>query len=230
MRWNTVAAKCLVLSFMGIMALLSISAGEVAAADGGLNLPSTLVRIEVANGTESYFDTALSDVPSGYDVVNATYAGWCVDRTADMARSPAVHEVTLYSSTDAPGTLAGERWDMVNYVLNHKNGTAWDIQQAIWYFVNMNGTYFPTSDAAYFMVYDAQNNGNAFVPESGQAMAVICLPKVLLPGTEEVQISIIEVATPTIPEFPSPMVLVLFLFAALSIVIVCKRKRVVGGP
>ena len=47
-----------------------------------------------------------------------TYLGWCVDRSANMG--PETHEVTLYSSINPPGTLTTEKWDMVNYILNHK--------------------------------------------------------------------------------------------------------------
>jgi len=192
----------LAIGFVILVALSSILVNHVAATDDGLNLPSTIVRIEVSDGTESYFITKLSEVPLGHDVTNGTYSGWCVDTTAEMARSPATHAVKLYSSGSPPGELAGEKWDLVNYILNHKQGAAEDIQQAIWYFVHMDSSYSPTSTVAWTIVNDTLANGNGFVPEYGQTIAVICYPMVLLPEPTDVQISIIEATTRQ--AWPSP--------------------------
>jgi hypothetical protein len=214
----------LVASMMVLAMLSAFPVYIVNATDGGINLPSAMVTIEVINGTDSYFNTSLSGIPSGYDVVNGTYPGWCVDITSLMARSPAIHEVTLYSSINPPGTLANESWDMVNYVLNHKNGTASDIQQAIWYFVHMDANYTPSTNGAWAMVNDTLLNGHGFVPENGEATAVICLPKILLPSPNSVQISIIEIAFPPIPEFPAPTVSLFIISIVLLALIVYKRR------
>jgi hypothetical protein len=208
-----------------LMALSSILVSHVAATDGGLNLPPTPVRIEVSNGTESYFDTKLTDVPLGYDVTNGTYLGWCVDVRTEMARSPATHTVILYSSSNPPGELASEKWDVVNYVLNHKQGTARDIQQAIWYFIHMDGSYSPTSAVAWAIVNDTLENGSGFVPGEGQMIAVICYPTILFPSQPDVQISIIEVANIVIPEFPSVLILPLIMLTTLLPVIIYKKKE-----
>jgi hypothetical protein len=208
-----------------LMAFSYILVSHVAATGGGLNLPSTPVVIEASNGTVSYFNTMLSDVPSGYDVTNGTYLGWCVDTSTDMARSPATHEVTLYSSLNPPGALTTENWTMVNYVLNHKQGAEGDIQQAIWYFADVDGNYTPTSPVAWLMINDAIANGTGFVPTNGQTIAVICFPETVLPGSPSVQVSIIEVATPVIPEFPQFLVLPLFMLATLLGVIAYRRKH-----
>ena len=228
MRMGTETERNLAICVVVLLMLSPILVSHVVAADGGLNLPSTPVTIEVSSGTESYFNTTLSDVPSGYDVTNGTYLGWCVDTTAQMGRSPATHEVELYSSISPPGTLASEKWDMVNYILNHKQGTMDDIQQAIWYFINMLGTsgnYTPTSTVAWAIVNDTLANGTGFVPQTGQTIAVICFPHALLPEPTSVQITIIEITDPVIPEFPSQAIPVLFILATLSIVIVRRRKH-----
>lgn len=222
---NKISVRALLVGFLVLVAFVLIPVGRVAAATGGLNLPSAIVTMEVRNGTQSYFDTTLSEVPSGYDVANGTYLGWCVDLSAEMARSPATHEVKLYSSINPPGTLALERWDMVNYVLNHKNGTADDIQQAIWYFVNMDGNYTPHSSMAWAIVNDTVANGNGFVPGNGQTLAVISFPVVLFPTPTNIQISIIEVAYSTIPEFPSSAIPVLFVLTTLSVAILYKSRQ-----
>jgi hypothetical protein len=167
----------------------------------------------------------LYDVPSGYNVTNASYLGWCVDRTANMARDTQF-PATLYSSLSLTGTLANENWTMVNYILNHKQGTdPQQVQDAIWYFINLsNGNIAPSGDETYAwaMINDAQANGTGFIPENGQIVAVVCQPQTGLP--QNVQISIIEVATnPLIPEFPTAAIPVLAL-GALSLVIICRKK------
>ena len=212
-------------SVLGLIVIVTVSlilVGHVDAADCGLNLPSTPVTIEVWNGTESYYETLLSNVPSGYDVTNRTYLGWCVDRRCVMPRSPATHQVTLFSSCNPPSDLAGQKWDMVNYVLNHRQGVAEDVQQALWYFVNLVGNYSPSSPTAWSMINDANLNGEGFVPETGQVIAVICYTT-----DPKTQITIVEVDNPPpIPEFQSFLVLSPFMIATLLAVIVYRRKRV----
>jgi hypothetical protein len=218
--------KNLALGITLVIVLSFIMIGRASAEGTELNLPTTWVKIEVFNGTDTYFNTLLSDVPAGsYDVSNGTYDGWCADIAATMSRSPDYHYVKLYSGTNPPpGNLSSERWDMVNYILNHKQGNGTDIQQAIWYFVNMDQNYTPNSEVAMMMVNDALANGNGFFPEGGQIGAVICLPKYDLPG-EEVQVSMIEVTYPVVPEFPSFAILSTLMLVTL-IIAVYKKCRV----
>jgi hypothetical protein len=163
-----------------------------------LSLPTRSVTIEAFNGTESFFITELSNVPSGYAISNKSYPGWCVDRTAEMARSPATHLVSLYSSLNLSGDLANQSWDMVNYLLNHKQGSNIDVQNAIWYFVNMQGGYTDfNSNTAWSMINDTLAHGKDFVPSSTQLAAVICYPVRSFATDANVQISIIEVPTDT---------------------------------
>ena len=218
------------IAFLGcflIASAIASTTSRVAAADGGLNLPSNMVRIEVFNGTDGYFDTKLSKVPSGYDVTNATYLGWCIDIKTEMSRSPALHDVMLYSSLDPPnGSLANQRWDMVNYVLNHKQGNASNVQDAIWYFIDFNNGSIapPQSDTVtWAIINDASTNGTNFVPAQGQIVAVICDPIYFF--SNPVQVSIIELANPVIPEFSSLVFPFLFaIFTVLTVVVYRKRK------
>jgi hypothetical protein len=164
------------------------------AVDGDpLRLPSsgTVIILEASNSTQAYFDSTLRDVPDGYDVTNATYLGWCIDRSAEMTRLTP-HTINLYSSFSPTGELASENWTMVNYVLNHKQGEVQDVQEAIWYFIDMNGTYTPKSSVAFAIIDDAETNGNEFVPAEGQIAAVIAYP-VYVTDPTPVQISIFEV-------------------------------------
>jgi hypothetical protein len=178
---------------IGVLMISIFLVGSAKASDCSLNLPPDLVTMAVYDGTISYFDTVLSDVPSGYDVTNGTYLGWCIDIRYDIPRDTDF-SVMLYSSCAPPAGLVGERWDMINYILNHKQGEMMDIQQAIWYFMKYpDGTpeaawrpgYTPTP-AAQAIVDDALANGGGFVPGLGEVVGVICYPE------EDTQISIIE--------------------------------------
>ena len=223
------AKRNLAIGFAILMAFSLILVSHVAATGGGLNLPTTPVIMEIGYpGTVSYFNTTLSDVPSGYDVTNGTYLGWCIDTSTMMAPSPAIHEVTLYSSLNPPANLTTLKWSMVNYVLNHKRGNAGDVQQAIWYFIDIDGNYTPTSTVAWTIVNDTLANGTSFVPAPGQITTVICFPETVLPGAPSVQISIIEVmtpTTPTTPEFPSLTIPLLFALGTLFLAMAYKRKH-----
>jgi hypothetical protein len=215
------------IGFTFLLAFITLAANVIVvvyATDTNLNLPQTLVRIEVFDGTESYFITKLMDVPAGYDVSNGTYLGWCIDTRVEMARSPAQHLVKLYSSLNPPGDLANESWDMVNYILNHKRGNATDIQQAIWYFINLDTAYTPTSEVAWEIINDALANGEGYVPSYGEKIAVICYPQYVLPS--EVQVSIIEVTNTVIPEFPSPQIMLITLSAILLLITVVHYRGI----
>jgi hypothetical protein len=161
--------------------------------DDPVRLPpsGTVVILEASNSTQAYFNISLSDVPEGYDVSNSTYLGWCIDRSAEMTRLTP-HTVNLYSSLSPEGDLANANWTMVNFILNNKQGEAQDIQEAIWYFINLNGTYVPDSTEALALVSNAEANGKDFMPKEGQVAAVIAFP-VYVTDPTPVQISIFEV-------------------------------------
>ena len=174
---------------MMILAISIFAVGPVSAANCSLKLPNKPVTLTVVDGIDSFFISTLSNVPPGSDVGNMDYPGWCVDLRYDV---PTTIQVRLYPSCDPPKMLSTERWDMVNYILNNKQGTARDIQEAIWYFVKMKGDvgewqdgYTPTTEAQ-AMVNDALAHGDGFVPGPFDTIAVICVPL-----TEE-QITIIE--------------------------------------
>lgn len=80
----------------------------------------------VCAGTDSYFDTTLSGVPSGSDVSDGTYPGWCSDE------DHGIHSGTIYTYTmtfissydvgNIPSWFADEYLDKVNYILNNRTG------------------------------------------------------------------------------------------------------------
>jgi hypothetical protein len=182
MKAETIA----IVSLIAVLTVVMVPSKPVGANGVLLKLPTNLATIEVFDAGKSYFNTLLWGVAPGYDVSNGYYAGWCVDRRFTIARKiPIV--VTLYSSQNPPLFLEDQRWDMVNYILNHKQGEMTDIQQAMWYFVDFVGNYTPSTASAKEMVNDANLHGAGFIPTTGQAVAVICNPAY---GT---QVTIIEV-------------------------------------
>lgn len=153
------------------------------------NLPATEVQLTVVDGTTSYFISTLSGVPVGYDVHNGVYPGWCVDHETHMGRSVS-HDVMLYSSLSPPAALSGINWNAINYILNHKQGTMLDVQQAIWHFTNP--PYNGLNPTGWAMV-NAANAHPGYVPTTGEVLAVICLRD---PYDVDAQDSIIELVIP----------------------------------
>ncbi len=211
-----------VLVLMVILAILAIPAYAI---EGELNLPSDIIIMQVTNGTQSYFDTTLTGIPDGYDVPNGTYLGWCVDSRTNMTRSPATHEVRLFSSTNPPVELADQRWDMANYILNHKRGAIADVQQALWYFITFVGNYTPTRSVAWEIVNDTLQNGEGYIPVVGESMAVICYP-LIYSHEPDVQVSIIEVESHNVvPEFPSALMLTPVMVTTIAVVAYARKRK-----
>ena len=135
----------------------------------------------------------LSNVPSGYDVVDGVYTAWCVDRLGVYVYSDDL--VYLYSSLNVPNVdqLDMRDWNRINYILNNvpPGATSADIQEAIWAFETMGGQYTPTRPLALAMVADALANGGDFVPTMGEYVAVIVFPAD--PEGDDLQVMIIQV-------------------------------------
>lgn len=174
------------------MLLLSIGIGltTVSAAEWP-NLPPTAVQISVVDDTSSYFDSTLSSVSPGYSVHNGLYPGWCVDESETMQRNTN-HDIVLYSSLTPPAPLSGIQWGAINYILNHKQGSMMDIQNAIWYFTDGQSV----SGTAQSMVTAAQANLNYNpLTMGGTILAIICYDSI---PSNQVQNTIIELQKPCI--------------------------------
>ncbi len=161
----------------------------------GLSLPDVPVTLNAVDGTTSYFIITLSNVPTGNDVTNGTYPGWCIDRSVTMVRN-VDHEVTLYDSydPDLPMAFQSPNWDKVNWIINNKGAYAMmDIQDAIWYFIDD----FPWGSItvnARMLVQAANGSGDGFVPESGDLIAIVAIPEVL---HTDCQATFLELQIPT---------------------------------
>ncbi len=157
-----------------------------------VTLPAGDITAQVIPDNEGYFDITLNDVPEGYDVENGSYLGWCIEYGTSVNDTP--HPMYLHSSYCPPPILDHENWSMVNYVLNNKQGDYWDIQLAIWHFINFGPWLSPTpTPIGQAMIDDALINGNGFIPGINDVVAVICDPVVRSQGF---QYTIIEVLVP----------------------------------
>jgi len=136
-------------------------------------------------GPTSYWQVTLANVADGCVVDDGVFVGWCVDEGNYIYPGTVYHPV-LYSSYDPnlPSYAQDPDWDMVNYILNHKQGTYEDVQAAIWYFVD--GGNWPADPDAQAMINDALAH-EGYVPPAGAIVAII------LDLGDKVQLTIIEV-------------------------------------
>jgi hypothetical protein len=163
--------KKIVIMFVSVLMISGVFGSTVSAA-AWPSLPSTMVQLTAVDGSSSYFVITLSGGPAGFDVSNGAYPGWCIDRSTTMVRS-VPHDVMLYSSLSPPSEVDSFDWDAINYILNHKQGSMMDVQNAIWYFTG-DASYGSLSSAAKAMVDAA--NASPFDSSEGAVLAVICLP------------------------------------------------------
>lgn len=161
-------ARSALIALLALMFILSVT--RFAKAVGpSINLPPGTVNAAFNNpGSNSYWTITLSNVPSGYDVTNGAYTGWCNDETHYINNGDTLG-VTLYSSY-GQSVYAGD-WNRVNYVINHPQGLWQDVQDAIWYYID--GHTMPSSAAGIAMVNGANANGGGFEPAPGQLLAVV---------------------------------------------------------
>jgi hypothetical protein len=166
-------ARNALIALLALMFILSIT--RLAKAAGpSINLPPGTVDATFINpGPVSYWKITLSNVPSGYNVTNGIYVGWCCDETFTINNGATLYGVTLYSSCDPLQPWKGGNlgWNKVNYIINHKQGTADDVQAAIWHYIDSNGGN--QNDPDVIAMEAAADANGGFVPTPGQLLAVV---------------------------------------------------------
>jgi len=204
--------KKLAISLFAFLMLSGFLMTTVSAAAWVPSLPPDPATIEITNPYTtplcplSYpFIIDLSNVDPGFDITDGTYDGWCVDIVNVISRQTP-YQVMLYSSYDEMAPIPDEDWEIINYIINHKQGTGCDVQAAIWYFIN-GGAYWwvagdpfdPSADPeVQAMVTAASANGPTYEPGEGDILAIVCVP--LETYEPPVQPLIIELEIP--PEGP----------------------------
>ena len=167
-----------------------------------MNLPATVTYSFNLNpsapGNEGgYLDATLTNVGSGYEIYDDTYASWCFDHQVTI--TPGSREMDVYSSLYPnlmPDFLSQENWEKANWIMNHLDwydGYEWDdIQGAFWLLDdpqwngNANGGVpaLSTMEYAQQMYDDAMQYGNGYVPLPGGWAAVIFVPEGTPPDAE----------------------------------------------
>ncbi|MBN2599308.1 MAG: hypothetical protein JXA75_02105 [Candidatus Thermoplasmatota archaeon] len=166
--------KLIIFGIVGIVISSGTIVGGILMYFPSVHLPGEPITMKVYDGSVSYFDIYLFDVPKGLDVTNGYYVGWCADRSVMMPRTQNL-TVRLYNSYDLllPFPLRDKDWDKVNYILNHKGDAAKeDIQDAFWHLLN-DYPYEALSDTAKLLVDTAPDG---YVPHSGDLLAVLAEP------------------------------------------------------
>ena len=211
--------------FSGIVAvliLMSLTAPVAMAAPTAppLALPQNQVTATYseydifAQASPALFGITLGDFSGNYSVnTNTVYLGWCLELGIP---TPPTNAVRLYSTydTDMPDdaqtytdpltpivqsnpSLLDQPvpWDKLNYLLNHKQGTAKEVQTAIWLLI-WGEAPFEVTDAVTNMLNDARASVN-FVPAPGQIIAVLLyIDGIGHDPKTELQESIIELTVP----------------------------------
>jgi len=176
---------------LGISILLLCSALAIPAeAQPIVRVPSSTVTMKAVHGTTCWFFLTVSGIPAGYDVVDGTYNGWCVEVTKTMTLN-VNHKVLLYSSYDPDMPFQNDNWDLVNYVINTYEPTnehRQSVQEVIWYLICDDP--LPVNDTYALELYnDAVDHGAGFIPDFGEKIAILAD---VSSGDKEIQRTIFE--------------------------------------
>jgi len=156
-------------------------------------LPSDPVTINVTDGTITYFNHQLSDVPDGdYDVHDDVYPGWCVQMGPHMPREKEI-SVLLYSSydSDMPEEFMSENWSKINYLLNIREGfSKMTVQRVIWHLLDFNSIMGDNEKTLLDMI---DSDFDDFCPGPGDVIAILCVNTT---HADELQRTIFEIRLP----------------------------------
>lgn len=201
-RRNTLWPALLLALMLGATVL---AMGRPALAAPQLRLPDPPVSASYGpwlQGTlGSVRDLTLAGVPPGHSITDGFYAAWCLE--GERFGSPSLAK--LYSSygPNLPPDVAGLPWPQINYLINHKQGGAQDVQAALWMLIGAPTAEFPVTPAALAMVADAARNPG-FVPGPGQVVAVIAYSDGMQGNLQGFQELIFEVWLPWAPDTATP--------------------------
>lgn len=165
-----------------------------------LQLPSQPISIIVFDGSSTYFDIDVSDVPPDHDIQDGWYEGWCADWGVTMPRGEML-TVRLYNSysPSLPTSVRYKNWEKINYILNHRAGVGkTDVQNAFWHIL-CNAPYSTLSEKAKQLVDTAQDG---FIPQPGDLIAIVAQPIQNCSNPWPFQISFLQVQVPFVEEEP----------------------------
>jgi chitodextrinase len=161
---------------ISLATLMMLSACSAVSAHVEMNLPLGPVTMYVKYpSSQSYFNTQLKSISSGYDVQNGTYIDWCTAKNIFINPNYNYTNTHLYSiyNTSMPSYLWHSNWSKINYILNHKIQNAdWkQIQYAIWYLLDYGNSGL-NSDG-WSMVQNASLYGESYSPTYFDIIGII---------------------------------------------------------
>ena len=145
----------------------------------------------------SYYRTTLTNVPAGSSLFNGSYLSWCIDYSVPLRPDSWLNGTFYNSALDSlPPHVQSTNWDRVNYILNHKLGSAIDVQASIWHFIGgpvplSDPVFYPPSAAARSMISNALARGDGYLPSGPGAVVAV-----IIDAGPDIQTIIIEVAAP----------------------------------
>ncbi len=140
-------------------------------------LPETPVQMYIMRGHDSRFKLFFIDITYGYDLVDFEYYGaWCLQKNKKIRRN-SMHQVTLHDCYDpnVPPQFRNVDWNRINYIINHKQGPKYAIQEAIWHFSGTGSKHL--SEEAVELIDEANEKGTDYKPGAGELLAIICQPE-----------------------------------------------------
>ncbi len=161
---------------VSVTVLILLVTSGIASAHIEVNLPQNPVTMQVQYpGSQSYFDTQLKNISSGFDVLNRSYIDWCVAKNIYINPNQDYANTRLYSiyNMSMPSSLWHDNWSKVNYILNHKvqNIPYWQIQYAIWYLLDFGDAGL--TSVGWSMVENASLYGDSYSPTYFDIIGVI---------------------------------------------------------
>ena len=131
-----------------------------------------------ASNGNGFFTLNLTGVAPGTSLDNAPYTAWCgawYSANLQQNGTPGNPVYSTYSSSLPSGNLpivSGNNFNMVNYILNNKQGYVQDVQDAIWLIITGHtDSLAPPSTTAIAMAAAAQAHPT-YVPSAFGTMAV----------------------------------------------------------
>lgn len=140
------------------------------------------ICLDTADGRPAAFlQATLTGVSPGFTVSNQAYAAWAIPYPGTPAAARQCPVQLLPALEPLPPGLPAANWDLVHYLLNHKRGTAEDVQAALWQLLGVtvppgDPGFNPPSEITEELVAEARAVGPGFVPQSGQVAGIVVLP------------------------------------------------------
>ena len=147
----------------------------------------------------AYWLVTITNQPAGYALTNGNYRGWCADYDVSIESGVQYKPVAYLSTQPLPPHLADPNWSRINYILNHKQGSAFDVQAALWRFIGgpvspFDPVFGTLTAAGSNMVAAASLYGTGYLPGPGEVSAVLLD---VGPGN---QLHFIEITCPAVLE------------------------------